>query len=45
MKQTFETLKTMADKEPCDRYELLKLLKKADERYRLNWEAYDSFES
>lgn len=44
MKQTFETLKTMADKEPCDRYELLKLLKKADERYRANWEAYDGYE-
>ena len=43
MKQTFETLKTMADKEPCDRYELLKLLKKADERYRANWEAYDGY--
>ena len=44
MKQTFETLKTMADKEPCDRYELLKLLKRADEKYRTNWDAYDSYQ-
>ena len=41
MKQVFTTLQGMADKQPCDRYELLVQLKELDDRYRQNWERYD----
>ena len=44
MKQTFETLKTLEDAAPCDRYEHLKVLKSLDDQYRKNWKKYDGFE-
>lgn len=43
MKQVFATLKGMADKQPCDRYEHLQLLKTLDDRYRENWKTYDDW--
>lgn len=43
MKQTFETLKTLEDAAPCDRYEHLKVLKSLDEQYRRNWKKYDEY--
>ena len=43
MKQTFETLKTLEEAAPCDRYEHLKVLKSLDEQYRRNWKKYDEF--
>ena len=33
IKSTFETLKAMEDKEPCDRYEHLKILSDLDKKY------------
>ena len=44
MKLLFNQLKAMADREPCDRYELLKQLKAADDKYRANWQRYDEYE-
>lgn len=44
MKQTFETLKTLKEAAPCDRYEHLKVLKSLDDQYRKNWKKYDGFE-
>ena len=44
IKSTFETLKTMEDKEPCDRYELLKILSDLDKRYRADMLTYDSYQ-
>lgn len=44
MKQTFETLKTLEEAAPCDRYEHLKVLKSLDDQYRKNWKKYDGFE-
>ena len=43
LKQTFETLKTMKDALPCDRYEYLKQLEELDARYRDNMSKYDHF--
>lgn len=43
LKQTFETLKQMADAQPCDRHEHLKMLAELDRQYRENWAIYDSF--
>lgn len=45
MKQLYNQLCQMEHAEPCDRYELLKQLKSADERYRLNWAKYDNYNS
>lgn len=44
IKSTFETLKAMEDKEPCDRYELLKILSDLDKRYRADMLTYDSYQ-
>ena len=43
IKSTFETLKSMEDKEPCDRYEYLKILADLDKRYRADMLTYDSY--
>lgn len=43
IKSTFETLKSMEDKEPCDRYEYLKILSDLDKKYRADMLAYDSY--
>lgn len=43
LKQTFETLKTMKDALPCDRYEYLKQLEELDAKYRDNMYRYDYF--
>jgi len=43
IKSTFETLKSMEDKQPCDRYEYLKILSDLDKRYRADMLAYDSY--
>ena len=43
IKSTFETLKSMEDKEPCDRYEYLKILSDLDKRYRADMLTYDSY--
>ena len=44
IKSTFETLKTMERQEPCDRYELLKILSDLDKRYRADMLTYDSYQ-
>ena len=44
IKSTFETLKAMEDKEPCDRYEHLKILSDLDKKYRANMLTYDSYQ-
>lgn len=43
IKSTFETLKAMEDKEPCDRYEYLKILSDLDKKYRSDMLTYDSY--
>lgn len=43
IKSTFETLKAMEDKEPCDRYEHLKILSDLDKKYRADMLTYDSY--
>lgn len=43
IKSTFETLKSMEDKQPCDRYEYLKILSDLDKRYRADMLTYDSY--
>lgn len=43
MKKLFETLKTMQDKEPCDRYEFLKPLKELYDDYHRDMEIYDGY--
>ena len=43
IKSTFETLKSMEDKQPCDRYEYLKILSDLDKRYRADMLNYDSY--
>lgn len=43
IKSTFETLKSMEDKEPCDRYEYLKILSELDKKYRADMLTYDSY--
>ncbi len=44
IKSVFETLKTMEDKEPCDRYEYLKVLADLDKKYRADMLTYDSYQ-
>ena len=39
----FNELKAMADCQPCDRYEKLVILDKADKEYRANFARYDNF--
>ncbi len=43
LKETFETLKTMRDTLPCDRYEYLKQLEELDTKYRDNMNKYDHY--
>lgn len=43
IKSTYETLKSMEDKEPCDRYEYLKILSDLDKKYRADMQTYDSY--
>lgn len=43
IKNLFEELKSMNDKLPCDRYEFLKLLDKAEADYRANLATYDAY--
>lgn len=43
IKSVFETLKTMEDKEPCDRFEYLKVLSDLDKKYRADMLVYDSY--
>lgn len=43
IKSIFETLKSMEDKEPCDRYEYLKMLSELDKKYRADMLTYDSY--
>ena len=43
IKQLYETLKTMGDAQPCDRYEYLKQLKEADVKYHANLQKYDAY--
>lgn len=44
MKETYNSLLQMEDAEPCDRYELLKMLDELDREYRGNWAIYDKAE-
>lgn len=44
LKNTYETLKTMENRPPCDRYEYLKVLKELDDEYRANWNKYDHYD-
>lgn len=39
----FNELKAMADAQPCDRYEKLRLLDEADKTYRSNLQKYDEY--
>jgi len=43
IKQLYETLKTMENAQPCDRYEYLKQLKEADTKYHANLQKYDAY--
>lgn len=43
IKSVFETLKSMENKEPCDRYEHLKILSDLDKKYRDDMLKYDSY--
>lgn len=43
IKALFEEIKAMADMQPCDRYEKLKLLDEADKAYREAHAAYDGY--
>ena len=43
LKQTFETLKQMENAQPCDRFELLTVLKDLDKQYRETWQRYDNY--
>lgn len=45
IKQLYETLKTMGDAQPCDRYEYLKQLKEADVKYHANLQKYDAYKA
>lgn len=38
-----ETLETMREAQPCDRYEYTKLLGELDREYRAGWERYDHY--
>lgn len=39
----FNEIKAMADAQPCDRYEKLRILDDLDKNYRLNLEKYDAY--
>lgn len=43
IKQTYETLKTMIDAEPCDRYETCSNLVELEKQYRADMQRYDSY--
>ena len=43
IKQLYETLKTMTDAQPCDRYEYLKPLKELYDAYHRDMEIYDNY--
>ncbi len=43
IKQTYETLKTMLNAEPCDRYETCSNLVELDKKYRADMQLYDSY--
>ena len=43
MKTLYNQLLQMEDSAPCDRYELLKQLRQADDKYRANWKQYDEY--
>ena len=43
MKQIYETLRTMDNRPPCDRYEHLQILAELDSKYRRGWETYDTY--
>ena len=43
IKELFEELKSMNKLQPCDRYEVLKMLDEVDKRYRKNLAEYDAF--
>lgn len=43
MKLLFNQLIAMSAAQPCDRYELLKQLRAADDKYRANWQKYDEY--
>lgn len=43
MKALYNRLLLMEDRLPCDRYELLKELRHADDEQRRDWERYDSY--
>lgn len=43
IKELFETLKSMEQAEPCDRYEYLKQLDEADKKYRACLQQYDAY--
>ena len=43
MKALYNRLLLMEDRLPCDRYELLKELRRADDEQRRDWERYDGF--
>lgn len=45
IKATYNALLQMENTEPCDRYELLKVLAELDREYRENWNRYDSYVS
>ena len=45
MKTLYNQLLQMEDSQPCDRYELLKQLRQADDHYRANWKQYDTWET
>lgn len=45
IKQLYETLKTMENAQPCDRYEYLKQLKEADTKYHANLQKYDVYQA
>ena len=43
MKQIYETLRTMDNRPPCDRYEHLQILAELDSKYRRGWQTYDTY--
>lgn len=43
LRKTRETLRTLENAQPCDRYEYCKILSSLDKKYRDNWERYDHY--
>lgn len=43
MKETYNRLLQMEESQPCDRYELLKILRKLDTDLRRAWQTYDDY--